>query len=258
MQIHIPTILISFLAFSSFTFADEPTELTDLNSNYDKAVERATTPIKKKYIRALKALKLRYTKQGKLSEAIAVDNKLKSLTAKQERDSKPLPTITIQSNTAFEIKKIEVGISRLSRFDAKFSWYNKDVEDWFFTKVPWQTTPNHTVTFNEAGTIYIVRVDKFSSDDGLTKKRVKSIAKGSWLDDQVWYEVRGKKGDSFTCSGGECMLLAETITNKKMFNKTRMTKPLSLWSQNREYNFNHQPEVESAPSAAAGIALTFC
>ena len=74
MQIHIPTILISFLAFSSFTFADEPTELTDLNSNYDKAVERATTPIKKKYIRALKALKLRYTKQGKLSEAIAVDN----------------------------------------------------------------------------------------------------------------------------------------------------------------------------------------
>ena len=39
-------------------------------------------------------------------------------------------------------------------------------------------------------------------------------------------------------------------------NKARMTKPLPLWTRNREDNFNPEPSVESAVSAAAGIALT--
>ena len=37
-----------------------------------------------------------------------------------------------------------------------------------------------------------------------------------------------------------------------------MTKPLPLWSRNREDNSNPQLEVERTPHAAAGIALTFC
>jgi hypothetical protein len=36
-----------------------------------------------------------------------------------------------------------------------------------------------------------------------------------------------------------------------------MTKPLPLWSRNFEASSNINPEVESALSAAAGIALTF-
>ncbi|MEM7147162.1 MAG: hypothetical protein AAF591_18745 [Verrucomicrobiota bacterium] len=36
-----------------------------------------------------------------------------------------------------------------------------------------------------------------------------------------------------------------------------MTKPLPTWTRNREANSNINPEVESALSAAAGIALTF-
>jgi hypothetical protein len=36
----------------------------------------------------------------------------------------------------------------------------------------------------------------------------------------------------------------------------RMTKPLPPWSRNFEANSNIYPEVESALSAAAGIALT--
>jgi len=39
-------------------------------------------------------------------------------------------------------------------------------------------------------------------------------------------------------------------------NKARMAKPLPLWTRNREDNFNPEPSVESAVSAAAGIALT--
>ncbi len=35
-----------------------------------------------------------------------------------------------------------------------------------------------------------------------------------------------------------------------------MTKPLPLWSRNFEASSNIYPEVESALSAAAGIALT--
>ncbi|MGK0186796.1 MAG: hypothetical protein ACI9R3_002579 [Verrucomicrobiales bacterium] len=40
--------------------------------------------------------------------------------------------------------------------------------------------------------------------------------------------------------------------------KTRMTKPLPLWSRSFEASTNINPEVESALSAAAGIALTLC
>ena len=35
-----------------------------------------------------------------------------------------------------------------------------------------------------------------------------------------------------------------------------MTKPLPLWSRNFEASSNINPEVESALSAAAGVALT--
>jgi hypothetical protein len=38
--------------------------------------------------------------------------------------------------------------------------------------------------------------------------------------------------------------------------KTRMAKPLPLWSRRFENSSNIYPEVESALSAAAGIALT--
>ena len=36
-----------------------------------------------------------------------------------------------------------------------------------------------------------------------------------------------------------------------------MTKPLLLWTRNREGNFVPEPRVESAPFAATGIAMTF-
>jgi len=41
------------------------------------------------------------------------------------------------------------------------------------------------------------------------------------------------------------------------FNKARMTKPLPLRSRSFEASSNINSEVESALSAAAGIALTF-
>ena len=40
--------------------------------------------------------------------------------------------------------------------------------------------------------------------------------------------------------------------------KTRMTKPLPLKKRSREDNYSHQLGVESALSAAAGIAQTLC
>jgi len=45
--------------------------------------------------------------------------------------------------------------------------------------------------------------------------------------------------------------------NSQTHNKARMTKPLPLWNRNREASSNINSEVESALSAAAGIALTF-
>jgi hypothetical protein len=37
-----------------------------------------------------------------------------------------------------------------------------------------------------------------------------------------------------------------------------MAKPLPPWNRNFEASSNINPEIESAPSAAAGIALTLC
>jgi len=48
----------------------------------------------------------------------------------------------------------------------------------------------------------------------------------------------------------------DELMNKLRPHKTRMAKQLPLWTRNGEASSNVNPEVESALSAAAGIALT--
>lgn len=79
----LPTL--TTLAFASLTILaaaqnpGEPTDLTKLRESWQRAIQQANAPLDKKYEEALTAMKTRYTKDGKLQEALAVDNELKML-----------------------------------------------------------------------------------------------------------------------------------------------------------------------------------
>ena len=55
----------------------DPAELTNLRQNWKRATLQVTDPLDKKYVEALSALKMRFTKAGKLEEALAVHAELK-------------------------------------------------------------------------------------------------------------------------------------------------------------------------------------
>ena len=57
--------------------AHDPPDLARLQHNRDRAIERALRPIHETYRRELEKLKVKYTKAGKLEEAVAVQNELK-------------------------------------------------------------------------------------------------------------------------------------------------------------------------------------
>jgi hypothetical protein len=81
---HLPVLLafllVVFPQSSRAKEANVTAELSNLNTQYDRAVEQALEPLTKKYLDALNELKLKYTKAGRLDDAIAVDEVIKGLT----------------------------------------------------------------------------------------------------------------------------------------------------------------------------------
>jgi hypothetical protein len=80
--------IFTTLAFASITILAaaqspaEPTDLTKLRDSWQRAIHQANAPLDKKYEEALAAMKTRFTKEGKLQEALAVDNELKMLASR--------------------------------------------------------------------------------------------------------------------------------------------------------------------------------
>lgn len=77
---------ILLIVLAGATFAQSPTEpndLTKLRQSWQRAVSQATAPLDKKYVDALQQIKTRFTKEGKLEEALAVDNELKLLASRE-------------------------------------------------------------------------------------------------------------------------------------------------------------------------------
>lgn len=75
------TLLFMALAITlSAQTPAEPVELTSLRQSWQRATKQATGPLDKRYQESLLALKLRLTKEGKLTEALAVESELKKLT----------------------------------------------------------------------------------------------------------------------------------------------------------------------------------
>jgi len=88
---HIVTCVLALLWPSAAFTAGEPQDLTILRDSYNRAIERATSPIQEKFITEMQKLKLRYTREGKLEEAITVDREINRLLdetkAAQERQT---------------------------------------------------------------------------------------------------------------------------------------------------------------------------
>lgn len=79
---HIAVFLLIFITSFSFAIgqtAAEPSDLTSLREYWKKAREQVTAPLDKKYIQSLEALKLKYTKDGKLKEALTVEAELTAI-----------------------------------------------------------------------------------------------------------------------------------------------------------------------------------
>lgn len=82
------SLLLSFVACAAFAqTGSEPTDLTKLRESWQRAVSQATSPLDKKYIEALEVMKARFTKDGKLQEALAVDAEIKAMSARQSSTS---------------------------------------------------------------------------------------------------------------------------------------------------------------------------
>ncbi|MBK8094360.1 MAG: C-type lectin domain-containing protein [Verrucomicrobiaceae bacterium] len=84
--------LLSLFVFGQETQAADPPDLSRLRESWQRAKQQANAPLDKKYDDALRALKLRYTKEGNLEAAIAVDTELKSLTPQSSAVTQPPDT----------------------------------------------------------------------------------------------------------------------------------------------------------------------
>lgn len=72
------TLLITLVAAQDAKPSD-PKELTALRESWKRARDQATLPLDKKYLDALGAMKVRLTKSGDLSGALAVDAEIKAV-----------------------------------------------------------------------------------------------------------------------------------------------------------------------------------
>jgi hypothetical protein len=79
----IPILLLVLVASIQAQSPPEPADLTELRQSWKRAVSQATAPLDRKYADALQQMKTRYTKEGKLHEALTVDNELKLLTSRE-------------------------------------------------------------------------------------------------------------------------------------------------------------------------------
>ena len=61
------------------SLADEADKLSMLTQRYEAAIERSVTPLRAAYLAELEALKVEYTKAGKLEDAIAVAEELEAV-----------------------------------------------------------------------------------------------------------------------------------------------------------------------------------
>lgn len=171
-------------ASGQFPAPAEPAELQKLTAQWQKAREQVTAPIDKKYLDALAAMKVTMTKQGNLEGALAVDARIKSLTANAS-----IPTVTTTTaegglpKTKNSLEKFLVGTTwtvtgaKNGRFigDMEFTsssmmMFQKERE-WTVTDKRIITVEGNVVKFNEDMTGFTVTWGASGDEIGTFKSR---------------------------------------------------------------------------------------
>ena len=80
MKYKLHILLITLGAYQTvYSQTQEPPEFATLKQSWTRARKVATDPIDKKYVEALIAMKDKFTKAGKLAEALIIDSEIRSL-----------------------------------------------------------------------------------------------------------------------------------------------------------------------------------
>ncbi len=105
------TIILGLLGFAAS--AEPPRELVSLRESYQKARQQALSPLDKKYVDALTALKTRFTKEGNLEAALAVDSEIKSISSSSSASTPAAPAQSPASDTLSrkEREKLEASLA---------------------------------------------------------------------------------------------------------------------------------------------------
>lgn len=148
---------LAILTLCSFShlLAEDPKDLALLRQSWTKAREQATAPIDKKYADALEAMKVRFTKSGDLTSALAVDTELKSLAGAKTAINAPATqdaaTAVVKTKGGLEKALADTVWTVIHDEDqkpwgqvefkegGKFSGFNK-------TDLPWKALDKDTVT----------------------------------------------------------------------------------------------------------------
>jgi hypothetical protein len=164
----------------------EPSDLVALRRGWQQAKAQAAQPIDRKYAASLEALKLRYTKAGDLTSALAVDSEIKALEASAASAAVPKPMDKAASS--------HESMRALERALLSGKW------NWFTSRDP-KGTPALKVGFLPKGKIQCSIAIKWEMVDA-TKFKVWNTPTGFWL-----FEMDAGLTVARTIAGGEEGLL---------------------------------------------------
>lgn len=134
------------ILFAASAAAEElPGELDVLKDAYDREIRRLTEPVNRKYDDALRELKIRYTKAGRLDDALAVDKILQERHPEEFED--PLNDSKWKWASGGELTFKADGSATHTRWRAPGTWERQ--ED---GTVILKSGSVHTVKFLEDGT----------------------------------------------------------------------------------------------------------
>jgi hypothetical protein len=188
--ITVTATLIAGVAFSQTSA--EPTDLVTLRDSWERARIAALTPIDKKYEDALSAMRERYTKQGNLPAAVAVDSALSKLkggsTTATAPDTSATSTDATSAQTTSKQKRLQKELSgstwaceswkaRMTLNEDGTVAYSGDKGS--ITK--WQTTTDGKLALSQGGDF---RACDMSKDDKAFR-----VFFGSWLE---WKRQKNK------------------------------------------------------------------
>jgi hypothetical protein len=150
------------------------------------------------------------------AEAMHVNMRLDTLREEEEASASWFCKVIVSSSAALSVHEHRKGAERLSGgYRPIFEGVAEEVEGMMFTRVPWSKSPTNQVTAETSGCLYVFSISKETKVVGEVKKEaVTGLISGPHLGKVSVFRVTVKRGETFTCQGGECGVIARAISLK--------------------------------------------